>query len=184
MKELSLHVLDIVRNSIRAEASKISILIEEAIDDNKLVISIEDNGKGMNEEILKKIENPFYTSRDVRSVGLGIPLLKAAAERCNGCIKIQSEEGVGTKFYCEMDYNHIDRAPLGKIQDTIMILLNDSDKYELVYTHVYKGNHFVFDTMKIKEILDGVPMDSPDVLMWVREYILENITEIKKNINT
>jgi anti-sigma regulatory factor (Ser/Thr protein kinase) len=184
MKELSLHVLDIVRNSIRAEASKISILVEEAIDDNKLVISIEDNGKGMNEEILKKIENPFYTSRDVRNVGLGIPLMKAAAERCNGSIKIQSEEGVGTKLYCEMDYDHIDRAPLGKIQDTIMILLNDSDKYELVYTHVYNGNYFVFDTVKIKEILDGVPMDSPDVLMWIREYILENISGIQKNINT
>jgi hypothetical protein len=183
MKELSLHVLDIVRNSIRAEASKISILIEEAIDDNKLVISIEDNGIGMDEKTLIKIENPFYTSRDVRNVGLGIPLLKAAAERCNGSIKIQSEEGIGTKFYCEMDYDHIDRAPLGKIQDTIMILLNDSDKYELVYTHVYNGNYFVFDTVKIKEILDGVPISSPEVLLWVREYIFENITEIKKNTN-
>lgn len=183
MKELSLHVLDIVRNSVRAEASRIDIIIDENIKDNKLIISIEDNGKGMNDETLKKIENPFYTSRDVRSVGLGIPLLKAAAERCNGSIKIQSQEGTGTILYCQMDYDHIDRAPLGKIQDTIMILLNDSDKYELVYTHVYNENKFVFDTVKIKEILDGVPIDSPEILLWVKEYILENITEIKKNTN-
>ena len=100
MKELSLHVLDIARNSIRAEATKIGILIEENLEDNKLIISVEDNGKGMDDETLKKIENPFYTSRDVRNVGLGIPLLKAAVERCNGSIKIQSEKGVGTRLYC------------------------------------------------------------------------------------
>ena len=183
MKELSLHVLDIARNSIRAEATKIGILIEENLEDNKLIISVEDNGKGMDDETLKKIENPFYTSRDVRNVGLGIPLLKAAVERCNGSIKIQSEKGVGTRLYCEMDYDHIDRAPLGKIQDTIMILLNDSDKYELVYTHIYNGRRFDFNTLEIKEILDGVPLDSPDILMWVKGYILENIVEIKKNTN-
>ena len=180
MKELSLHILDIARNSIRAEATKISILVDENLEDNKLIISIEDNGKGMDEETLRKIEDPFYTSRDVRRVGLGIPLLKAAAERCNGSIKIQSQEGIGTKLYCVMDYDHIDRSPLGKIQDTIMILLNDSDKYELVYTHIYNGGRFDFNTVEIKEILDGVPLDSPDVLMWIKGYILENIAEIKK----
>lgn len=183
MKELSLHVLDIARNSIRAEATRIGIFIEENLEDNKLVISIEDNGKGMDKETLRKIEDPFYTSRDVRRVGLGIPLLKAAAERCNGSIKIQSEEGIGTRLHCEMDYDHIDRAPLGKIHDTIMILLNDSEKYELVYTHVYNGRRFEFDTVEIKEILDGVPLDSPDVLMWVKGYILENLAAIKKNSN-
>ncbi|SHJ59118.1 Histidine kinase-, DNA gyrase B-, and HSP90-like ATPase [Dethiosulfatibacter aminovorans DSM 17477] len=183
MKELSLHVLDIARNSIRAEATRIGIFIEENLEDNKLVISIEDNGKGMDEETLRKIEDPFYTSRDVRRVGLGIPLLKAAVERCNGSIKIQSEEGIGTSLYCEMDYDHIDRAPLGKIQDTIMILLNDSDNYELVYTHVYNGRRFDFDTVEIKEILDGVPLGSPDVLMWIKGYILENVANIKKSTN-
>jgi anti-sigma regulatory factor (Ser/Thr protein kinase) len=180
MKELSLHILDIARNSIRAEATKISILVEENLKDNKLIIAIEDNGKGMDEETLKKIEDPFYTSRDVRRVGLGIPLLKAAAERCKGSIKIQSELGTGTKLYCQMDYDHIDRPPLGKIQDTIMILLNDSDKYELVYTHVYNDKLFIFNTVEIREILEGVPLDSPDVLMWAKGYILENIAEIKK----
>jgi hypothetical protein len=183
MKELSLHILDIAQNSIKAEANLIEIEIDENINNNLLSISIKDNGNGMDEEILKKVIDPFFTTRTVRNVGLGIPLLKNAAERCDGSFEISSRIGFGTEVKAVFVYNHIDRAPLGKMGDTMMVLLNNSEKFEIYYKHIYNSNEFVFDTKEIRALLEDVNITSPDILLWIKDYIKENIDELKKHIH-
>ncbi|MBV1756358.1 MAG: ATP-binding protein [Dethiosulfatibacter sp.] len=181
MKELSLHILDIVQNSIKADATLIEIEIDENTTSDLLTIAIKDNGNGMDEETLQKVIDPFFTTRTVRNVGLGIPLLKIAAERCNGSFEIKSQIRVGTEVKAVFGYNHIDRAPLGRIGDTIMVLLNNSERFEIYYKHIYNGSDFVFDTKEIKRILDDVDISSPDILLWIKEYIRENIEDLKKH---
>lgn len=181
MKELSLHLLDIVRNSIRANASHIDILVEENIKDNILKLSISDNGNGMDKKTLDQVTNPFFTTRKVRNVGLGVPLLKAAAERCNGYFNINSTINKGTRIECGFELKHIDRAPLGNIEETIMAIISSLDNSELIYTHKYNDKEFIFDTIQVKEILDGVSLLNPDILIWIKEYIKENLYNIRKN---
>lgn len=183
MKELSLHILDVARNSIRANASLIEITIEENEKDNYIKIIIKDNGNGMDEETLKKVTNPFFTTRKVRNVGLGIPLLKAATERCNGCFKIFSTKNVGTKVECLFERNNIDRAPLGNMSDTIMVLISSLKDAELSYNHIYNENSFCFETSEIRKILDGVEISSPDVLIWIKEFLEENLNNIYNKNN-
>ncbi|HBH12436.1 MAG: Sensory transduction histidine kinase [Clostridiales bacterium 38_11] len=183
MKELSLHILDIAQNSIKAAATLIEIEINENTNSNVLSISIKDNGNGMEEEMLQKVTDPFFTTRIVRNVGLGIPLLKIAAERCNGFFVIKSSIRIGTEVKAVFEYNHIDRAPLGRMGDTMMVLLNNSEKFEIYYKHIYNGGEFVFDTVEIKNILDDVDITSPDVLLWIKDYIRENIDDLKKHMH-
>ncbi|MBN2286013.1 MAG: sensor histidine kinase [Tissierellales bacterium] len=181
MKELSLHILDIAQNSIEANATLIEININEDILNNKLSIVIHDNGHGMTEIETERAINPFYTSRLTRKIGLGIPLLKSAAERCKGSFTIQSTLHVGTIVSCEFEYNHIDRAPIGKIEDTLLVLLNSAEKVDIHYTHKYNNQVFQFDTREIKKIMEGTSLANPDVLMWIKEYIKDHIVAIKSN---
>jgi len=178
MKELSLHILDITTNSIDAGADKIEIKVEINTKKDYLRIKIKDNGKGISEDLKNKIMSPFYTTRKTRKVGLGIPLLKAAAEQCQGFLKIQSEENVGTELVAEFKNSHIDRAPLGKIEESISTILNFNEKFDLIYIHDVNGKRFVFDTREIKEILGEVDIRTPKILMWIKEYIRENIDKI------
>src|SRR5690554_4683283 len=123
MRELSLHVLDIVQNSINAAASLISVYINEDIIEDLLTIKIKDNGRGIPEENLSQITDPFFTSRKTREVGLGLSLFAEAAWRCDGDFKIDSIVEKGTEVETLFRYSHIDRAPLGDIQGTLLTLI-------------------------------------------------------------
>ena len=123
MKELSLHILDIAQNSINALANIIRITVKEDTSRDELIILVEDNGQGMDKETINKVKDPFFTSRNTRKVGLGIPLLQAAAKRCGGDLKIQSEPGKGTRVTAYFIDSHIDRAPLGNLCDTLLSLI-------------------------------------------------------------
>lgn len=180
MKELALHLLDIVHNSIRGGAAKIEVRIEENIIDNKLNIDIYDNGNGIPEEMLATIKSPFTTSRTMRHVGLGIPLFTSTCESCNGELRIESVVDKGTKVFATMDYNHIDRPPLGDVSVTFLGLFVSYENIHFNYEHVYNANKFVLDTEELKVLLDGVPMSNPQVYNWLKEYINENINELKE----
>jgi signal transduction histidine kinase len=117
MQELSLHILDLVRNSIAAGATKVIISIYQK--GNFLYISISDNGKGMDKDTLRSVESPFMTSRNTRKVGLGIPLFKAAAEQSGGTFEIESAENVGTRVTGSFGIDSIDRQPLGELDETV-----------------------------------------------------------------
>ncbi|NLK98229.1 ATP-binding protein [Defluviitalea saccharophila] len=180
MKELSLHILDIIENSVRAKASEIKLEITEDLEENLFEIKIEDNGKGMDEEFAKAIKDPFKTTRTTRKVGLGVPLLVAACNRCNGDVEIQSTLGEGTKLRAWMEHNHIDRVPLGDIVSTITNLIMSNPSIEFIYVHRYNNRVFRIDTQEIKDILGGVPINELSVIAWIKEYLAENLTEIRQ----
>jgi hypothetical protein len=180
MRELSLHILDIIENSRRAEADLIKIIIEEKIEANLLKIMIEDNGSGISQEKLNEITDPFITSRTTREVGLGLSLFKSAAESCNGNLNIKSKIGEGTQVEANFDYNHIDRAPLGDITTTISnFIAANGEKVDIIYQHQYQDKSFNFDTREIKAELDDISIQSRQIIGWLREYIGENLTEIR-----
>ncbi len=178
MKELSLHILDIAKNSTKAEASLVTIEIDENEVKNLLTIIIEDNGCGMSEEFLKTVKNPFSTTRTTRKVGLGIPLLQLAAMQCGGGLDIKSKLGSGTVVTVTFILNHIDRAPIGDMAGTIVTLVSGSPDIDFVYRHKKNGGEFLMDTRNIREILDGVPLDTPDVMAWLYAYINEGLNEL------
>lgn len=178
MKELSMHILDIVMNSVKAKAKLIEIIIDENVENNFIKIIIKDDGCGMSKETLEKVTDPFYTTRTTRSVGLGLSLLKEACERCNGYLKINSDIGVGTVVESYFERNNIDRSPLGNMGDTIMTIVNSLHDCELIYNHVVNKNIFNFNTIQIKEILQETDINENSILLWIKEYINENIKEL------
>ncbi len=178
MKELSLHILDIVQNSIKANAKLIEVDIEESISNNIFKIIIIDNGCGMDENTLINVTNPFFTTRTTRKVGLGIPLLKEATQRCNGYFKIESKVGIGTRVECLFERNNIDRAPIGDISGTILTIMNSLVNCDFLYRHCVNDKSFEFSTLKIKEILEVSNLNSPDILLWIKDYVEESINEL------
>ena len=179
MRELCLHILDIAANSVSAGADKISIMIDENLKDDTLTIEITDNGKGMSPETVKSVTDPFVTSRTERQVGLGIPLLKFAAESCNGWLKIDSELGKGTKIAVQFQQSHIDRMPLGNIPDTLLSLELCTPDVNWIYLIKKNDKEFYFDDTELKNELDGIPLTDPDVIRFIRKMFEDGIHEIQ-----
>lgn len=178
MRELSMHILDIAQNSIVAGASEIQISVDENLKEDTLTIIIEDNGKGMDEEELIKVTNPFFTSRTTRKVGLGIPMFKAAAEGCEGSFKIESTKGKGTYVEAIFKHSHIDRVPLGNIADTMMVLISSDISINFIYRHIKNSQEYILDTKEIKDVLGEVPINNIEVLEWVKSNIIEGINNL------
>ena len=176
MQDLSLNILDIVDNSIKAKAKKIFVTL--TVENNVLSIVIKDDGYGMDKDFLAKVTDPYSTTRKTRNVGLGIPFFKMEAEMSDGTFDIQSEKGVGTVVTATFKVDHIDRPPLGDLSETVVALLPACNECDMVFTFTVEGREFVFDTEELKEQLEGVPVDEPYVLQFVRELIQEKLTRI------
>lgn len=172
MRELSLNILDIVENSVKAEAK--IVYIDVIAKDNVLTISIKDDGKGMSEEFLSRVTDPYTTTRTTRKVGMGLPFLKMEAEMAGGTFDIRSKLGEGTVVTTTFAIDHIDRPPLGDLGETMSTLISNGDEVDYVLHFVFKDTDFVFDTRELKTQLDGVPMDEPEVLLFIKNYIREN----------
>ena len=155
MEDLSLHILDIVENSVAARADTIEIRISE--DEKKDLLSIEviDNGAGMDEETVKKVLDPFYTTR--------------TAKAANGHLSIISKKGEGTKIKADFQYSHIDRQPLGDIGQTIVILIIGYPEIDLLYVHKKNNHTYSLDTKKIRAQLQDMPINSPDGIRMIKE---------------
>lgn len=177
MRELSLNILDIAQNSISAGAPLITIEVSENTTDHTLLIGIYDNGKGMSEEHVKSVIDPFFTTRTTRKVGMGIPLFKMAAEQTGGSLEIKSELGVGTEVKAYFKTDSVDFTPLGDVASTIQMLITMNTDRDFVYKHTVDGKEFVCDTREIKAILGDVPLDSYEISQWILEFIKEN-TEV------
>ncbi len=184
MKELSLHLLDIAENSIAAEAKCIKIVVNEDSRSDLLQMIVEDDGRGMNPEMVEKVIDPFTTTRTTRKVGLGIPLLKAAAEACNGFLTIDSQQGKGTKIFVQFQRSHIDRMPLGDLVTTIMNLLVANLQIHWIFQYKYNDKVFIFDDHPIKTELENVPLSEPGILNCIREMLKSGILEINPDFLT
>ena len=175
MQEIAMSILDIAYNSIRANASLIKILIHDSNNLNIINIQIIDNGKGMEQATIKKVIDPFYTTRTTRKVGLGIPMFKENIEATGGKFSIESTINVGTKVEGEFVKGHIDCPPMGNIVDTIITLIQADDKIDYLFKYTSDNFEFVLDTKEIKKILDGIPINLPDVIIWLKDYIKEGM---------
>lgn len=177
MTEISLNVLDVAENSIRAGADLVRITVAADGGEDRLTIIIEDNGCGMTAEQTDKVTDPFFTSRTTRKVGLGVPFFKYAAESTGGSFMIQSKPGAGTIVKAVFVLSHIDRMPLGDINSTIHNLVVYHPDTDFLYRYCYNEHSFTLDTREFREILGGVPFDTPEVSAYIREYLNENKLE-------
>lgn len=178
MQDLSLHLLDIAENSIRARAKKIIIELNEAISNNKLSLKISDDGEGMSQQMIQIITNPFVTTRTTRRVGLGIPLLYQNCLNAGGTLEIHSVLGKGTVIEAVMQYNHIDRLPVGDMASSLIALIQGNPYMEFIYTHVYEDKTFIFNTSEIKQVLGAVAINEPEIIQWLKSYIAGYIASL------
>lgn len=178
MEDISLYILDLVQNSIAAAATLIEVSVIEDVQNDKLILSIRDNGVGMDSQTVKKITDPFYTTRTTRKVGLGLALVEAAAQACDGGVYIFSQPGKGTEVRVEFKYHHIDRPPLGRIDQTIALLVACNPSIDFVYTHIAPAGRLRFDSREVRQRIGELSLDHPEVVEWIREYIREGIDEI------
>lgn len=179
MRELSLHVLDALENSLEAGATAIELTIEEDTGADRLSITVRDNGRGMNAAQLDRVFDPFFTTRGTRHVGLGIPLFKTAAERCNGDLTVTSQLGEGTTLRAYFQYSHIDRAPLGDIRGTLLAVIL-AGSCDLHYVHRVDRERFEFDTADIRTELGEIPLTHPEVRRWLQDFIAEGEAKLRR----
>ena len=179
MRELSLHILDLIQNSLEAGATCIDVEIVEDSALNRFEIRISDNGRGMDEATVQRVRDPFFTTRTTRHVGLGVPLLAAAAERCGGGLHITSRPGVGTTVVAQFQRDNVDRAPLGDMKSTLLGVLLSHQECELRYVHSLDGRTFEFDTRDIRQILGPIPFTHPTVRAWIEDYLAQENTELE-----
>ena len=177
MKELSLNVLDITKNSVKAGASLIHISLVEA--GSLLTMTITDNGCGMKPEVLETVMNPFYTTRTTRKVGMGVPLLMLAAEQTGGTVTIESRheedhpDDHGTVVTAPFHTDHIDFTPIGDMVSTMETLIQGSPDIDFVYVHDRNGAAVELDTRQLREVLRDVPLDSFEVVQWIGDFLRE-----------
>lgn len=181
MTELSLHVLDIAENSVRANASLVEITVTVDTAADTLTICIKDNGDGMDKELLEKAADPFYTTRTTRKVGLGIPFFKYSAEVTGGHFYIYSQVGIGTEIGCTYILSHIDRIPLGDMVSTIHTLIIFHPDIDFLYLYQVDKEFFILDTREFREVLGEVPFEAPEVSSYIKEFLTENTKEVNQN---
>lgn len=175
MRELSLHILDLVENSLEAGATQVEIEIREDLKQDLFCFRVRDNGRGMDEDTLQHAADAFYTKRCTRKFGFGLPLLKAACERCEGKLVLESKPWQGTIVTATFRYSHWDRAPLGDIATTIFLVLAGRPDVKLYYRHWVDGKSFEFSSEEVKRRLGPVPLNHVAVLDWLKGYLAENI---------
>ena len=180
MKELSLNILDITENSVKAGAALTEILIDET--ETELTLTIRDDGCGMSRDVVQSVIDPFYTTRTTRKVGMGVPLLKLACEQTGGRFEITSTTGVdhGTVVKAVFNKNHIDFTPLGDVVSTVTTLIQGHPDTDFLFNHKKPGGEVLLDTRELRQVLGDVPLNSYEVIKWIEEYINEQYSEVLK----
>lgn len=178
MKELSLHILDIVQNSITAEAKEVDIQVLEDERSNEMVIRVVDDGRGMSPEVAQKALDPYHTSRTTRRVGMGLPLFRHTAEQAGGHLEILSEVGKGSTVEARMQYDHVDRPELGDMAGVLSLLIGSNPHLRFRYHHRKNEREYLLDTREINEALEGTPISDPGIIRYIREMIREHIEEL------
>ncbi|MGC9398546.1 MAG: ATP-binding protein [Anaerolineae bacterium] len=183
-RDLCQHILDIYENSARADAQLVRVEITEDFREDRLSITVTDDGRGMDKEMVQRIADPWTTTRTTRNVGLGIPFLKQTAEMCGGHFELQSAPGEGTRVHATFEHSHIDRPPLGDLVATLMCMIVGYPQVDLVYRHRVipaqaEERTFTLDTREIRAVLgDEVPLSDPAVLRFLRTRLEEGMQSL------
>lgn len=178
MHELSLSILDLVQNCIAAQANWVLLEIVENTSTDKLLFRISDNGRGMDKEMQQKVLDPFVTSRTTRRVGLGLPLIDMTTKMCGGSFTIKSELGKGTVIEAVFQRSHIDRPPMGKLADTIKGLIILNPDLDFNFKHTVDDAEFSVSTKELVAELDGISLQTPEVLLWLDDFIKQGIANL------
>lgn len=178
MQELSMNILDVAENSVRAGAGLIEITVDEQPGADLLAITIADDGCGMTPEQVQNVTDPFFTTRMTRKVGLGVPFFKMAAELTGGSFTIESTPGKGTVVRATFVRSSIDLMPLGNINETIEAVIHANPLIDFVYTRCIKENQMKLDTREFRRILEGIALNDPQVSRFIREFLAENTAEL------
>lgn len=177
MKELSLHLLDVAKNSTAAGAKNVSITLDETAE-GWLTIAIADDGRGMAPEFLAQVTDPFTTTRTTRKVGLGLPLLRLAAEQTGGSLSIDSNLGVGTTVAARFQRRHLDCPPLGDLAGAVALLIQGNPEIKLTYRHTTPKGEAALSTAELRDILgDDISLAEPEVFAWIQDYLTEQENE-------
>ncbi|MGO9611560.1 MAG: ATP-binding protein [Dissulfurispiraceae bacterium] len=175
MRDLSLHILDIAENSITAGARRILIKIRRDTEGDRLVLEINDDGKGIDQELIEQVTDSFYTTKKDRRFGIGLALLRQAAEESDGHLTITSQKDKGTSILANFRGSHIDMKPLGDIGATIMVLIAGNPGVDFLLEYREDEHCFKFDTALVKQILQEVPINAPNILKALKEDINKGI---------
>ncbi len=178
MQELSMNILDVAENSVRAGASLVEITVDEKPSADLLSVTVSDNGCGMSPEQLRNVIDPFYTTRSTRKVGLGVPFFKMAAELTGGKFVIESEVGKGSTVRADFVLSSIDLMPLGNINETICSLIYCNPQIDFLYTRRFEENEMALDTREFRCILGGIDLNDPIVSKFIREFLTENTSDL------
>jgi hypothetical protein len=174
VEDISLHILDIAENALRADARNIAVLVTRDRFDDLLRVELIDDGRGMDAATLAKVRDPFFTTKQ-KKTGLGIPLLTQAAEQTGGGLTIESAPGQGTRVSVTFRLMHVDRPPLGSMAETLLTLIAGHPDRDYVYEEREGEHSFRFDTREVKADLEGVPITEPAVLAAIRDLLGHNI---------
>ena len=182
MNDLSLHIMDIMQNSVAAGATAIGLHVEENTVGDELSITITDNGRGMTQDQVGRLSDPFFTSRTTRKVGMGIPLFRQSAEQAGGGIEILSVPGEGTTVRAWFGRSHIDRPPMGDLPNSFMLTVSSRPEIEYTFSYAVDGRSYSFDTREVKEVLGDIPLNEPSVIRMLTEMIRENIRDVEQGL--
>ena len=178
MRELSLHIMDIVENGLRAGATLVEIFVKEDRKGNWLSVEISDNGHGMPDETLKRVMDPFFSTRSTRRVGLGLPMFRELCRRCDGEFDIRSKDGEGTKINASFRIDHIDLIPLGDMAGSMMSLIMGNPEADFLYTHEVDDRTFHLDTRQVREELEGLEIYNPQVVKSLGKLVRESLADL------
>lgn len=180
MNDLSLHVIDIIQNSLSAGATRIELTVEEDTAADLMRIVIGDNGRGMTGEQVRNLADPFFTTRTTRRVGMGIPLFRQSAEQAGGSLAVVSEPGKGTTVTATFKHSHVDRPPLGDMANSVILMVSANPETDFVLNYIFNGEEYSFDTVEVREALDGMPLNDTHVIAMLNEMVAENIKDLIK----
>lgn len=176
MKNIADHILDIAENSVRAEAQKVEILLSINPETRLMKLSFIDDGIGMNDEMVEKIQDPFFSTRETRRIGMGIPLLMQNSEMSGGQVIIQSEEGEGTIVVATFESDNLDCPPLGDVADAIYFLSSSHLDIHFIFDYKNGDVAYTWDTNEIAEALDGIPLNHHEVKEALLEMLNSNMS--------
>ena len=174
MRELADHVLDIAQNSISAGAHLVTILVTCDVKSDLLSLTFTDDGCGMTPEFVKTVTDPFTTTRTTRKVGLGLPMLLQAAAMSGGQMRIESEPGKGTRVFASFGLNHLDRPPMGDLAGTLFTLVFLNETVDFLFVLVCDGGRYEFDTREIRQAVEPLALNNPEVAGWIRGHLAES----------
>jgi anti-sigma regulatory factor (Ser/Thr protein kinase) len=184
VREIALHVLDIARNSVEAGANRLLITILEDEKADLLTVELVDNGRGMDDEQLRRAADPFYTTRHTRRFGLGLSLFKTTCEQSGGDLTVKSMSGTGTHVIARMKLSHVDRPPVGDMGGVMQSLACEADRVHLTYRHGIGGRWLSVDTNALQYELDDIGLRSPLALQWLRKHVEDGLRDLRRRTRT